>query len=195
MSVTRLTLICHARTVAQKRARLPLDEPLDMDWQAARGSRAGAFKRPPLLLGGGETRVRQTAALFGNDLRHVPALDDCDFGRWRGLSIDHLQQNEPLALQAWLDDPHSAPHGGESVAQLIQRVGCWLDSLGSHPGHYLAVTHPWVIRAAMIHVLQCSPSAFQMIDVEPLSATELRFNGRWRLRLMDSGAPVEEPLA
>jgi len=42
--------------------------------------------------------------------------------------------------------------------------------------------------------LQCSPSAFQMIDVEPLSATELRFNGRWRLRLMDSGAPVEEPL-
>jgi len=195
VSVTRLTLICHARTVAQKRARLPLDEPLDMDWQAARGSRAGAFKRPPLLLGGGETRVRQTAALFGNDLRHVPALDDCDFGRWRGLSIDHLQQNEPLALQAWLDDPHSAPHGGESVAQLIQRVGCWLDSLGSHPGHYLAVTHPWVIRAAMIHVLQCSPSAFQMIDVEPLSATELRFNGRWRLRLMDSGAPVEEPLA
>ena len=194
MSVTRLTLICHARTVAQKRARLPLDEPLEMDWQAARGSRAGAFKRPPRLLGGGETRVRQTAVLFGNDLRHVPALDDCDFGRWRGLSIDHLQQNEPLALQAWLDDPDSAPHGGESVAQLIQRVGCWLDSLGSHPGHYLAVTHPWVIRAAMIHVLQCSPSAFQMIDVEPLSATELRFNGRWRLRLMDSGAPVEEPL-
>ena len=195
MSVTRLTLICHARTVAQKRARLPLDEPLEMDWQAARGSRAGAFKRPPRLLGGGEMRVRQTAALFGNDLRHVPALDDCDFGRWRGLSIDHLQQHEPLALQAWLDDPHSAPHGGESVAQLIQRVGCWLDSLGSHPGHYLAVTHPWVIRAAMIHVLQCSPSAFQMIDVEPLSATELRFNDRWRLRLMESGAPVEEPLA
>lgn len=194
MSVTRLTLICHARTVAQKRARLSLDEPLEMDWQAARGSRAGAFKRPPLLLSGGETRVRQTAALFGNDLRHVPALDDCDFGRWRGLSIDHLQQHEPLALQAWLDDPHSAPHGGESVVQLIQRVGCWLDSLGSHPGHYLAVTHPWVIRAAMIHVLQCSPSAFQMIDVEPLSATELRFNGRWRLRLMDNGAPVEEPL-
>ncbi|MOA70669.1 hypothetical protein D3C78_1997190 [compost metagenome] len=50
-----------------------------------------------------------------------------------------------------------------------------------------------MIRAALMHVLQCPPTAFQLIDIEPLSATELRHNGRWRLRLMDAGAPTEEP--
>ena len=34
VQATRLTLICHARTAAQKLARFPRDEPLELDWQA-----------------------------------------------------------------------------------------------------------------------------------------------------------------
>lgn len=192
MPATRLTLICHARTVAQKRACFPMDEPLEMDWQAARGRHAAAFTRAPRVLGGPETRIRQTAELFGNDLQCVQALADCDFGRWRGQSIDELHRREPEALQAWLSDPHCAPHGGESVAQLCERVAGWLDDLSRTPGHVLAITHPFVIRAALLHVMQCPLQAFHHIDVEPLSTTELRFNGRWRLRLMHTPAPVEE---
>lgn len=192
MPVTRLTLICHARTAAQKLARFPLDEPLEMDWQAAQGSRAAAFKRAPQLLGGGEARIRQTGALFGAALLHVPALDEYDYGRWRGLPINDVQNTEPEALQAWLSDPDASPHGGETLTQLRQRVGQWLDSLAGSPGHFLAISHPLVIRAALMQVLQCPPSAFHLIDIEPLSAIELRYNGRWRLRLMDAGAPVEE---
>jgi hypothetical protein len=52
----------------------------------------------------------------------------------------------------------------------------------------VAVTHPFVIRAALTHVLQ--GSAFNLIDVEPLSTVELRFQGCWRLRL--AGADLEE---
>ena len=192
MPVTRLTLICHARTVAQKLARFPMDEPLEMDWQAAKGSRAAAFKRAPQLLGGSETRIRQTSALFGGELLHVPALDEYDYGRWRGLPIDEVQNTESEALQAWLSDPDASPHGGETLTQLRQRVGQWLDSLAGSPGHFLAISHPLVIRAALMQVLQCPPSAFHLIDIEPLSAIELRYNGRWRLRLMDAGAPAEE---
>ncbi len=168
-----------------------MDEPLEMDWQAAKGSRAGCFKRAPQWLGGPEARVRQTAELFGSALQIVPALADYDVGRWRGQRIDDLQRTEPEALQAWLSDPASAPHGGESVTQLCQRVGDWLEGLGTTPGHFVAITHPFVIRAALMKVMQCGPEAFNLIDVEPLSATELRFNGRWRLRLLDAVAPVE----
>lgn len=95
MQATRLTLICHARTAAQKLARFPLDEPLEMDWQAARGSRAGGFKRVPQLLCAPEARARQTAELFGADMQSVSALRDCDFGRWQGLRIDDLQKLNP----------------------------------------------------------------------------------------------------
>ncbi|KAA0959287.1 histidine phosphatase family protein [Pseudomonas sp. ANT_H12B] len=181
MQATRLTLMCHARTVAQKLARFPTDEPLEMDWQSAKGSRCNQFKRAPRLLCGPELRTRQTAELFGSDVEVVAALSDCDFGRWKGARIDDLQKSEGETLQVWLDDPGSAPHGGESVAQLVERVAAWLATLTATPGHIVAITHPFVIRAALTQVLQ--GAAFNLIDVEPLSAIELRFNGRWRLRL------------
>lgn len=188
MQATRLTLMCHARTVAQKLARFPTDEPVEMDWQSAQGSLRSRFKGTPRLVSAPELRARQTAGLFGHDVETVEALRDCDFGRWNGVRIDELQASEPQALQAWLDDPCSAPHGGESVLQLNERVSAWLTTLEATPGHVVAITHPFIIRAALTRVLQ-SP-AFSLIDVEPLSAVELRFNGCWRLRL--SGTCLED---
>ncbi|MET0949791.1 MAG: histidine phosphatase family protein [Pseudomonas sp.] len=185
MQATRLTLMCHARTVAQKLARFPTDEPVELDWQSARGSLCSLLKGTKRLVSGPELRARQTAALFGADVEIVEALRDCDFGCWSGAQIDELQKSEPELLRAWLDDPQSAPHGGESVVQLGERVGAWLSTLETAPGHIVAITHPFVIRAALTQVLQ-SP-AFNLIDVEPLSAIELRFNGRWRLRLSGTG--------
>lgn len=184
MQATRLTLMCHARTVAQKLARFPTDEPLEMDWQTTRGSRSARFQGASQFLCGPELRTRQTAELFGSRVDIVPALRDCDFGRWRGVRINDLQKSEPEALQAWLADPDSAPHGGESVTQVVERVATWLRTLQAAPGHVVAVTHPFVVRAALTHVLQSS--AFNLIDVEPLSVVELRFNACWRLRLPGS---------
>ncbi|KPH01708.1 phosphoglycerate mutase [Pseudomonas sp. RIT-PI-q] len=182
MQATRLTLMCHARTVAQKLARFPTDEPLEMDWLSAKNSRSRQFKGAPRLVCGPELRTRQTAELFGSEVEIAAALRDCDFGRWKGLRIDDVQKTETETLQAWLNDPNSAPHGGESVAQLAERVAAWLTTLTATPGHVVAITHPFVMRAALMQVLQ-SP-AFNLIDVEPLSAIELRFNGRWRLRFL-----------
>ena len=140
------------------------------------------------LLCGPELRTRQTAELFGSHAEIVAALRDCDFGRWSGKRINDLQKSEAEALQSWLADPASAPHGGESVTQVAERVGAWLTTLQATPGHVVAVTHPFVIRAALMYVLH--GSAFNLIDVEPLSSVELRFHGCWRLRL--AGTDPEE---
>ncbi|MDB6145364.1 MAG: phosphoglycerate mutase [Pseudomonas sp.] len=179
---TRLTLICHARTPAQKLGRFAGDESIELDWQAEGESLAASFKPSARILSAPEARTRQTAQLFSAQPDIVPALRDCDFGRWQGLRINDLQEQEPEALLAWIADVDSAPHGGESVVQVCERVGAWLDTL-REPGHVVAITHPFVIRAALLHALQCPPSAFNAIDIEPLSVTELRFNGRWRLRM------------
>ncbi|WHS58538.1 histidine phosphatase family protein [Pseudomonas sp. G2-4] len=187
MQATRLTLICHARTVAQKRARFALEEPLDADWLAQRPDVGQGYRNVRRLLCGPELRTRQTAALFGDEPQVVEALADCDLGRWRGWSIDDLLKTEPHHLQTWLDDPEATPHGGESIARLCRRVGDWLASLEDQPGHWLAVTHPFVIRAALVNVLHCPAAAFNRIDIEPLSVIELRFNGVWRLRAQGPG--------
>lgn len=180
MQTIRLTLICHARTVAQKLACFPTNEAVENSELAA-GALAERFAAARRLICAPELRTRQTAAWFGTDAQIDEALRDCDWGRWHGLSIKALQASEDAALQSWLEDPHAAPHGGESVAQLCERVAIWLASLQGIPGHVVAVTHPFVIRAALIHVLR--GSAFHDIDVEPLSMLELRFTGRWRLCL------------
>ncbi len=183
MLATRLTLVCHGRTAAQKFARFALDEPLLEPG-------AVAMLPPPWqLLSAPELRARQTAAQFGCAPTLEPALRDCDMGRWAGLPIKQLQRDEAPALECWLSDSSSAAHGGESIAMLCHRVGTWMDSLTTRPGHWLAVSHPQVVRAALVHALQGPPGAFTLIDVEPLARIHLQFNGRWRLRLP---APGEE---
>lgn len=192
---TRLTLICHARTAAQKLGRFALDEPIELDKALAERSLAGYFKASARILSAPETRARQTARLFSAEPEIVTPLRDCDFGRWHGLRINDLEQQEPDALLAWITDPNAAPHGGESVTQVCERVGAWLDNLRDTDHdhrHVVAITHPFIIRAALLHALQCPPSAFNAIDVEPLSVTELRFNGRWRLR-MERGFLRDDP--
>ncbi|WP_177327346.1 histidine phosphatase family protein [Pseudomonas sp. H1h] len=177
---TRLTLICHARTVAQKLSRFPTNEPVE-NQPLALGALAKQFGSATRLLCGPELRTRQTAEGFGATPQVDDALRDCDWGRWHGQAIKDLQLSEAEALQAWISDPQAAPHGGESVMQLGERVAAWLTSLQGAPGHVVAITHPFVVRAALMQVVQ--GAAFNAIDVEPLSVVQLRFNGIWRLRL------------
>jgi broad specificity phosphatase PhoE len=118
-----------------------------------------------------------------------PALRDCDYGRWRGRSSEELQAEEPESMTAWLTDPRSAPHGGESICSVLHRVGAWLDARSNVGGHGVAVTHPAIVRAAIIHAIEAAPSTFWRIDVAPLTHTELRArNGGWTLR--SSGCPI-----
>ena len=180
MQATRLTLICHAVTPLQKRGYFPDDESVAMDWQGAALSLAGRYPKNRRLLCGPQARTRQTAGLFGHDAVVEDALRDADFGRWKGQDVGRLAGN---GLEAWLTNSASAPHGGESVDQVCARVAQWMQSLEAQPGHIVAITHPFVIRAAMLYVMQFPLSMFYLIDVEPLAATELRFNGVWRLRL------------
>ncbi|OPA84650.1 phosphoglycerate mutase [Pseudomonas fluorescens] len=180
MLATRLTLICHAATPLQKQGRFPDDESVTMNWQDAALSLANRYKNNRRLMCAPEARTQQTAGLFGENAEVVEALRDGDFGGWKGQAISELDSD---SLGAWMTDSACAPHGGESVDQMCARIGRWMQSLESQPGHVVAVTHPFVIRAAMLYVMQFPVSMFYRIDVEPLSATELRFNHLWRLRL------------
>jgi broad specificity phosphatase PhoE len=91
-------------------------------------------------------------------------------------------------MVAWLTDPAAAPHGGESIASLIKRTGSWLEEQRD-VAHIIAVTHPAVIRGAIVHALQLPLMTFWRFDVAPLSLTDLRFNGRvWSVRCV--GCPL-----
>ena len=187
-----LLLVCHASTPALRRASIPDDEPLDAIGQAAAAAAAvkerwqgdGCASAP-------ERRARETAAALGLAPEIDERLRECDYGRWRGASLRALQADEPAAVQAWLTDPAAAPHGGESVLALLARVGGWLDRLPLAPEpararRMLAITHPAIIRAAIVHALGAGPAAFWRIDVVPLAHVRLSGRvGRWNLVAME----------
>jgi broad specificity phosphatase PhoE len=178
MKAIQLTLISHAATEAQRLGRFHMDADgiEDMSGQAL------ALPEGSNILTGPELRAMQTAGLSGLRSTVEAALRDCDFGRWRGESLKALQRDEPALLQEWLTDPHCAPHGGESIADVCQRVALWLDSF-TQPGRWVAVTHPMIVRAALMHVMQCPLAVFHRIDVQPLSQLHLGHYGMWRVAL------------
>lgn len=182
---TRLSLVCHAAlpatgAVAFCRPDDPAD-PAPLAQVAGLLPHLGRFER---LWTAPERRAQQTAERLGTGAAVVAALRDGDFGRWQGRTLAEIQAASPDDTAAWLSDMAAAPHGGESLLAVRARVGQVLDA-HREPGHTVAVTHPAVIRAAIVHVLDAPAPAFWRLDVEPLAVADLRFfNGRWTLRAL-----------
>jgi broad specificity phosphatase PhoE len=184
----RLTLISHAATVALRRASFPLDEPIIESELEKIGAGDWIAPRAQHIWSGPEQRARQTAAALGLESAVAVELADVNYGEWRGKEIDEIQASNADGLAAWLTDVDAAPHGGESFVQLIARVGRWIENQ-TGTGHTIVVTHPAVIRAAILCSLQAPPESFWRIEIAPLSVTDLRFNGRlWTTR--STGCPL-----
>lgn len=192
MPHTHVTLVSHALTDAQRTGRFPLPE----DQLCDPASLEGYSGKPAGCLSAPEWRARQTAERLGLVAEVDPGLRDCDLGHWAGMSLKALTRDQPNALQAWQADPCIAPPAGESVAELCQRVAAWLEGF-ARPGHWVAVTHPMVIRAAILHVLDAPPMAFHAIDVRPVAQIRLSHYDRWRLQLTQpySGSPGSPALS
>ena len=184
----RMTLISHAPTLATKRASFPLDEPL-LEGESQKISATGwTVPRAQYVWCGPEQRTRQTAEALGLKPSVVMELSDVDYGSWGGKPIEDVQESDLEGLTSWLTDIDATPHGGESLAHLIARVQRWMDGQ-TNAGHIIAVTHPAVIRAAIICTLLAPAESFWKVEVPPLSITDLRFNGRfWTMR--SAGNPI-----
>lgn len=169
---SRVTMVCHGATSATRSTAFPADEPLE---------RTPSLDPLPadLAVSSPATRCLQTAVALGLTPTTDDRLRDCDYGRWTGLTLAELSSTEPANVEAWLTDPSAAPHGGESIVDLLARVGGWLDSLPD--GRTVAVTHPSVIKAAIVHAIRATPESFWRIDIGPLDRVALS-GPVWRLR-------------
>ncbi|MET7818956.1 histidine phosphatase family protein [Micromonospora zamorensis] len=192
MTATSLRLVAHGHTAALRRARFGgADDGLDEGGLRAALAQAHADPDRRGHLGMHDTclcspaaAARQTAAAFGLLPTIETALADCDYGDWSGRSLEEIAGTHPQALHDWLSAPNSAPHRGESVAAVRDRVGSWLDEQHRADRRVIAVTHPLVIRVAVVHALGLPMATYRQLDVEPLAIVRLTSQGtRWQLRL------------
>ncbi|KPC52494.1 histidine phosphatase family protein [Amantichitinum ursilacus] len=175
---TRLHLFSLAATTAVRKGCFPDDETLD-----ERGVRetlaCGLTEWLPAdarLLCAPSALALATAALLPRPAQVEVALADMDYGRWHGQSLGDVASAEPDALAAWLQHPDAPAGGAACFSDVLQRVGAWLDQLAAteHASEIVALTHPMVIRAAILHALGAPAVAFTRIQVPPLCRFELR---------------------
>jgi len=180
---TRITLICHGSTAATRQGHFPLDESLEDKAKHQTAALKTALRRADCVWASPALCALQTAAALSFDPVTDASLRDCDYGRWAGRQLREVQGVEPDGVAAWLSDPGAAPHGGESILDLLRRVAAWLDLHARDGGHGIAITHASVIRAAVIHAIAAPAHSFWHIDAGPLSVTDLRHDGlRWTWR-------------
>ncbi|MFM0060368.1 histidine phosphatase family protein [Paraburkholderia phytofirmans] len=187
---TRLLLVSHASTAAQRAGRFPADDPLDarglaeVEAHAARLRLAIADDAPAFV--SPAACARETAAALGLAASVEAGLADLNYGKWQGRRLADLAAEAPQDIAAWTSDPDAAPHGGESFSQLVKRMGEWLeassdgetDRASTRPRNVFAVTHAPVLRAAIVYALGASPAVFSRIEIAPLSIIELRRSSR-----------------
>jgi broad specificity phosphatase PhoE len=176
----RITWLAHGATAAVRHAAFPLDEPLEDKARLLAAGLKDSIGRFDLVLMAPERRTRETAEALGLVATVDPLLRDCGHGSWAGRALGEV---DPLDLLAIRTDPEAAPHGGESLAALTRRIGLWMDDPVRGRGRLLAITHPYVLRAALVHALGAPMSAFSKMDAGPLARLVLSREAKmWRLQ-------------
>jgi broad specificity phosphatase PhoE len=201
---TRIFLIRHALVEAS--ARLTAygakdvalcEETLERErpahaWLAKRIPLASRWYCTPLA------RTRATAmAIFAagypeQALTDLPHFVEQHLGEWQGLTHEEFTavlRDPPHPF--WNHGADECPPGGESLSDVVARVGPTLEAVADENagGDAVIVAHGGSIRAALAHACNLTPYQALQFSVKNLSLTRLeRENGHWRV-----GAVNEEP--
>jgi broad specificity phosphatase PhoE len=203
---TRFFLIRHA--IVEPSARLVMYGDMDVAvcalamvqesaayrWLAERLPRPARWFHTPL------SRTRATAAaIFAAgypeaELSIDPRFAEQHLGQWQGITHEALTEllNDP-PHPFW---PHGAlerPPGGESLADVVGRVGPAMEELAVRLDgqDIVIVAHGGSIRAAVSHAMRLEPDQAFQLSVKNLSLTRLEKHGAdWRV-----GSINEEPPA
>ena len=119
-----------------------------------------------------------------------PDLGEQDFGAWQGLTWDELAAHRGgLAHKYWVAPADFVPPGGESFAQLVERVTPVIDrrTARHEGGDIVAVAHGGSIRAALALALGLAPERALAFSIDNLSITRIdrvdgpAAGGAWRV--------------
>ena len=176
-AVRRLFLVRHAGTAATRQARFAVDEPLAPAGLVAAAGLAALVPRLDFAWCSPTLRTRETAAAAGWQGADDARLRPLDLGSWVSKQLP-FGGTDPLGMVSWLSDPAARPHGGETIVELIERIGTLLaDWHDSAAADLIAVTHAAVVRAAVVVALGAPPEAFWRVEAAPASVTELHTRG------------------
>ena len=136
--------------------------------------------------------AEEVSAVTGVPVTADDGFRETDFGAWEGLTFAEVRERWPSELTAWLSDPSIAPPGGESFAQVSERVTAALHRvLAARAGQtVLIVSHVTPIKTLVAAALLAPPPAlFRMhLDVAALCQVDWYADGPAVLRSFNDTA-------
>ena len=201
MMDTSFWLIRHALVEENARAFLygvmdvPLCETTLLEQAPMYRALAARLPRPANWLVTPLSRTRRTAeTIFANgyprvDLTVEPGLIEQSLGEWQGLPHHELPPKLAQPAHAfWPLAGAEKPPGGESMVEVIDRVGAAMERLAeTHAGRdVVIVSHGGAIRGAIGHALRIGADNALHIMVQNLSLTRLqRTPDGWRVQCVN----------
>jgi len=139
--------------------------------------------------------AEEVAAVTGVPVVTDDGFRETDFGVWEGLTFAEVRERWPSELTAWLADPEVAPPGGESFAQVSERVTAALHRVLAERERQtvLIVSHVTPIKTLVAAALLAPPAAlFRMhLDVAALCEIDWYPDGPAVLRSYNDTAHLQ----
>jgi broad specificity phosphatase PhoE len=167
--------------------------------QAAAAAKRLASARIDAIVASPLRRTVQTAeavaAVTGLPVTADEGFRETDFGDWDGLTFAEVRERWPAEMAAWLADPQVAPPGGESFAEVSERVIPALARVlaGRAGKRILVVSHVTPIKTLVAAALLAPPAAlFRMhLDVAALCEIDWYADGPAVLRSYNDTAHLD----
>lgn len=124
-------------------------------------------------------RTVQTAqavgAVTGLPVTTEDGFRETDFGAWEGLTFAEVRERWPSEMTAWLADPEVAPPGGESFAEVSERVSAALSRVldGRTGQRILIVSHVTPIKTLVAAALLAPPAALYRMHLDVAALCEI----------------------
>ena len=115
------------------------------------------------------------AAVTGLPVATEDGFRETDFGAWEGLTFAEVRERWPSEMKAWLADPQVAPPGGESFAEVSERVTAALHRVlaGRTGQRILVVSHVTPIKTLVAAALLAPPAALYRMHLDVAALCEI----------------------
>src|SRR5437868_503532 len=115
------------------------------------------------------------AAVTGLPVATEDGFRETDFGAWEGLTFAEVRERWPSEMKAWLADPQVAPPGGESFAEVSERVTAALHRVLAERADrtVLIVSHVTPLKTLVAAALLAPPAALFRMHLHVAALCEL----------------------
>ncbi len=130
---------------------------------------------------------------YQTDFEILPQLKNQEFGIWKGMNYDEIEQRYPEMLKKYHELPSSySPDGGETLLEFGDRVKNTMNEIieANQSKRIVIVTHSNFVRAAIRTALDIPPENQNRVFIPTGSATQIKYYKGWNILMYSGHVPL-----